>query len=540
MKTPLLQVENLNITFQTSAGIVRAVNDVSFSIQPGEIFGIVGESGSGKSVTARAISGLLPVSSRLSGSITFKGQQLTGFEENEFQKVRGRDISMIFQNPSSHLDPLMTIGKQIGEPLIFHSGLNRSESRTESIKRLEDVQISSAKERVNSYPHQLSGGMKQRAMIASAIACNPDLLIADEPTTALDVTVQAHILKLLEEMNASRGLSIILISHDLAVVAQTCHKIAVMRKGCIVEHGDAKSVLENPQHDYTRLLLDAHPSKSKFAHNSLTNDRKKSDCLLSIKNLSVEFDIPGRKSLLGFGKAAIKFKALDNVSLSVHRGESLGIVGESGSGKSTLARSIVGLVKLQSGQIEFNNEQLQRSDRSSVTSHAHEIQMIFQNPFDALNPRMSVKEAVSEPLLVHQLIDREQVDSRVTELLELVEFDPALASRKPLQLSGGQCQRIGIARALAMNPKLIIADEITSALDVTIQAQIINLLNNLKNQMNLTLLFISHDLNLVESFCDRVCIFRSGQLIESGDVTKVMSNPENEYTRNLIASVPSI
>jgi peptide/nickel transport system ATP-binding protein len=530
MDSALLKIDNLKVTFQTPEGVVVAVNDVSFDLKKGEVLGIVGESGSGKSVTARAISGLLPDNAKISGSILFKGEQLVAFTEKQYQKIRGRDISMVFQNPSSHLDPLMTIGKHIREPLFFHKHMAGNEAQLEAVKRLEEVQISHAQERVDSFPHQLSGGMKQRAMIATAIACAPDLLIADEPTTALDVMVQAHILALLKSLNESTGLSIILISHDLAVVAQTCDRILVMRHGCVVEQGTVKEVLENPQHDYTKLLLNSHPNTMKRSSKTIGGTAEAPAEILSVENLSVEFELPGTRPWFGFKGSAKRFRALDKVSLSIHQGEIMGIVGESGSGKSTLAAAVIGLVEPLSGRVI----------RSTLLSDAQSVQMVFQNPFDSLNPRMTVADIVSEPLRIHRLVNPEQVNTRLHGLLKLVKFDPAMATKKPHQLSGGQCQRVGIARALAMNPKLLIADEITSALDVTIQAQIIELLEELKNTMGLTIMFISHDLNLVQSFCDSVCVFQAGQLIETGAAATVMAYPKTEYSRNLIASVPRV
>jgi peptide/nickel transport system ATP-binding protein len=366
--------------------------------------------------------------------------------------------------------------------------------------------------------------MKQRVMIAAAIACEPGLLLADEPTTALDVTVQAHILELLKKLNREHELSIVLVSHDLAVVAQVCHRVLVMRDGEIVESGSTEQIVHSPQHPYTRQLIESQPSRMPAPQGA----SDESPLLLAAENIEVEFPLPGKRTL----------RALDDVSISLHKGKTLGIVGESGSGKSTLARVIMGLEAPAAGDVRLHGESILQNGRKLSLSVCRKVQMVFQNPYDSLNPRFSVYESIAEPLLRHKLVPAAEVDARVAELMNLVELSSAVADRRPSELSGGQCQRVGIARALAMEPEVLIADEITSALDVTIQAQIISLLKRLRGQQGLSVIFISHDLALVRSFCDQVAVFRAGRLVESGSITDVLEQPRQEYTRELIRSSP--
>lgn len=546
-----MQIRDLLVTFDSPEGQTVAVRNVSFDIAPGEIVGIVGESGSGKSVTCRAILGLLPPSASVSGSVRLDRRELVGLDEHLLRSVRGKQISMIFQNPASHLDPLMTIGRQVSEPLIHHEGIKPGNAHTAAIERLLEVKLDHAARRADNYPHQLSGGMKQRAMIAAAVACQPRLLLADEPTTALDVTVQAHILELLKELNSSRKLSIVLVSHDLAVVAQICDRVVVMRNGEVVEQGKTQEIIVTPQHAYTQQLIDSQPGRLAAAADDTPATEKWPSgpavaeqavpALLRIDNLSVEFSLPGSGLRLMPGRGQKrKLRAVDQVSIELQQGESLGIVGESGSGKSTLARVIMGLVKPAGGDVSLRGHSILSAQPNGAGDFRRTIQMAFQNPFDSLNPRFSVRLTIAEPLRRHRLVRKDQIDERVTELMDLVELSPDLAGRKPGQLSGGQCQRVGIARALAMNPEILIADEITSALDVTIQAQIISLLNRLRSKVNLSVIFISHDLALVRSFCDRVAVFRAGKIVESGSVHRVLNQPQQEYTRTLIASAPEL
>jgi peptide/nickel transport system ATP-binding protein len=549
----LLQVRDLGVSFRNGQGQTSAVQNVSFDIKAGEILGIVGESGSGKSVTCRAILGLLPSTATISGSIQLEGQEVIGMGEDSLRQLRGEAASMIFQNPASHLDPLMTIGRQVSEPLEQHKGVNRKDARLAAIQGLSDVKLSHPEQSVNSYPHQLSGGMKQRAMIAAAMACQPRLLLADEPTTALDVTVQAHILELLKELNSNHGLSIVLVSHDLAVIASICDRVMVMRSGEIIEQGSCSQIISAPIQPYTRELIASQPEKlTSLNAPALETTPKTSDqpgtadlapVLLEVNNLGVEFKLP-HSGILPLRRNRPVLKAVDRISLDLKQGESLGIVGESGSGKSTVARVIMGLVKPISGDIKYRGESIltvgRRQTRQEPDNTHRGIQMAFQNPFDSLNPRMTVAETISEPLRLHKIVRKPEIAARVEHLMQLVELQADLADRKPGQLSGGQCQRVGIARALAMNPEILIADEVTSALDVTIQAQIMALLNRLRSEVGLTVIFISHDLSLVKVFCDRVAVFKAGKIVESGPVEEVLSQPREEYTRKLIASAPEI
>jgi len=549
----LLQVRDLGVSFRNGQLQTNAVQNVSFDINAGEILGIVGESGSGKSVTCRAILGLLPATATTRGSIQLEGQEIVGMGEDSLRQLRGEAASMIFQNPASHLDPLMSIGRQVSEPLTHHHGFNRKDAALAAIQGLRDVKLSHPEQSVGSYPHQLSGGMKQRAMIAAAMACKPRLLLADEPTTALDVTVQAHILELLKELNTNQGLSIVLVSHDLAVIASICDRVLVMRNGEIIEHGDCRQIINAPAQPYTRELIASQPEQLTALNSPLLETEiqatdqsaaaNASAVLLEVDNLGVEFKLPN-SGILPLRRNRPILKAVDRVSLNLRQGESFGIVGESGSGKSTLARVIMGLVKPVSGEIKYRGESLLTSGRKQATQKSDTthrgIQMAFQNPFDSLNPRMTVAETISEPLRVHQIVKRPQIASQVEHLMKLVELPSELADRKPGQLSGGQCQRVGIARALAMKPEILIADEVTSALDVTIQAQIMALLNRLRSEVGLTVIFISHDLSLVRMFCDRVAVFKAGKIVESGAVEEVLSRPQEAYTRMLIASAPEI
>jgi len=524
MSDRLLTVRDLSVTFKGKSGDTEAVKKISFDVAAGEIVGIVGESGSGKSVSCRSILGLLPDSAAVSGHVEFNGKSLLELDADALRKIRGRDISMVFQNPASHLDPLMKIGKQVSEPLIHHNNASPEDARHAAIACLKEVQLDRPEQRADNYPHQLSGGMKQRVMIASAVTCSPGLLIADEPTTALDVTVQARILELLQNLNRQHNLSIILISHDLAVIAQICNRVVVMRNGEIVEQGSTEQIINSPQHPYTRQLIDSQPER-------MTSDKLSAagvDVLLEASDVDVEFSLPGGRTL----------KALDKVSMKLRKGESLGIVGESGSGKSTLALVIMGLVKARSGEVHLKGESILKNGSSSPSAVCRNMQMVFQNPYDSLNPRFTVQQSIAEPLRRHKLVAKDEIDNRVLELMRLVELETEMLDRRPAQLSGGQCQRVGIARALAMNPEVLIADEITSALDVTIQAQIIDLLKRLRAQQGLSVIFISHDLALVRSFCDQVVVFRAGNIVEGGSVEEVLQRPRDQYTRALINSAP--
>ena len=529
MGRPLLEVENLSVAF----GGFDAVRGVSFHVEPGEIVGIVGESGSGKSVTCRAVMGLLPGAARASGRVRLEGRDLLTLGDADWCAIRGRDVGMIFQNPASHLDPLRRIGRQIAAPMVRHLGIGWGEGMRRAVKLLDDVGIRDPERRARSYPHEFSGGMKQRAMIAAAIGCGPKLLIADEPTTALDVTVQARILGLLKDLNRERGLAIVLISHDLGVVADICSRVVVMRGGEVVEQGPTGAVIDNPAHPYTRLLIESQPGRRR--HSAAAAPQEAAP-LLDVEGLSVSF--PVRRGLLGglAGKGE-DFRALDGIDLRVAAGETVGIVGESGSGKSTLARAVIRQNRPAGGSIRLDGQDVRALNGEALTAFRRRVQMVFQNPYDSLNPRMTIAEAVAEPIWRHGLADRKAARLRADELLEMVELPAALRDRKPRQLSGGQCQRVGLARALALEPQLLIADEITSALDVTTQAQILELLMRLQRERSLALLYISHDLSVVSSICQRVYVFKAGRVVEQGPAADVLSAPQEPYTRELVGSL---
>jgi peptide/nickel transport system ATP-binding protein len=537
---PLLEVEGLTVDFSTRRGTVRAVRGTSFSVAAGEILGIVGESGSGKSVTCRAVLGLLPRTAHVTGSIRFEGRELTALSEPEWERVRGRQGAMIFQNPASHLDPLMRIGAQIGESLRHHLGRSGAEARAEAIHLLSSVGIAQPELRVHSYPHELSGGMKQRALTAGAIACNPRLLLADEPTTALDVTVQARILELLRELNRQHQLAIVLISHDLGVIAEICQRVLVMRDGELVEQGTTRAIVDAPRHAYTQLLIASQPG---LRPRSLQRHIGKPDAapLVEIQDLSVAFRGPFRWTDLAAGRLRPPaILALDRVSFAVRPGETLGIVGESGSGKSTVARAIARLLSPASGRVLFEGADVHRLEGEALLRFRRSVQMVFQSPYDSLNPRLTVRQTLAEPLRRHRLVASADLAGRVRELLAMVELPEHLLDRTPRQLSGGQCQRVGIGRALAMRPRLLIADEVTSSLDVTTQAQILSLLERLRDEAGLTILYISHDLAVVRALCERVLVFQAGRIVESGPVDEVLAQPKESYTQALLKAVPRL
>jgi len=542
--TSLVSVKNLSVDFHMKDQRVQAVREVSFELMRGEILGVVGESGSGKSVMCRSLLGLLPATASASGTVSFEGRDLSNLSDDQWRSIRGKQASMIFQNPSSHLDPLMTAGTHVAEPLRHHEGASASDARASAIDLLQTVGIADPAHRVDAFPHELSGGMKQRVMIASAIACKPKFLIADEPTTALDVTVQARILDLLKDLNRKQNLTIIFVSHDLGVIGEICDRVLVMKDGKVVEQGTTEDVILRPKDPYTQLLINSQPSvRAKLRQQSQGGAQlvqaNAAKPVMSIKGLAVEF-IGKQAALFGLlgGVSIPPVKALRNISMDIHKGEVVGIVGESGSGKSTLARVITRLQKPTAGSVTYEGQDIADFSDSDLINYHREVQMAFQNPFDSLNPRFTVRQTIAEPLIVHKLVPPSQVEARTSELMNLVELPEMLSARRPRQLSGGQCQRVGIARALAMEPKVLIADEITSALDVTIQAQILDLLERIREKEDLTIIYISHDLAIVRMICSRVAVFKEGQLIEIGDVGGVLDNPREDYTRTLIASAP--
>ncbi len=548
LNTPVLSVENVCIDFKTESGLVRAVDNVSFEVQQNEFFGIVGESGSGKSTVCRAIMGLLPKSATVTGRILVYGKDVLTMDELQLRTLRGEQLSMIFQSPSSHLDPLMTVGEQIAQAGRFHRNEDAKTARKIAIERLRDVHFSNPERQVDAYPNQLSGGMMQRALIAAALASESSIMIADEPTTALDVTVQAEILKLLhelrEELHDKKGLSIILISHDLGVISQLCDRILVMKSGNAIEQGDSRQILVNPGESYTRQLIESRPENLPKLCNPETSSQTEqpTERVIKVNSVSVDYGhtTNGLLSRLPFFQQPISSKALDDVSLEIHRGDVVGIVGESGSGKSTLARAIMGLVEITEGDILFENQSVQRFSSQQLQLYRRKMQMVFQHPLESLDPHFSVGQSIAEPLLKHRIREGSAVQERVAQLMQLVELPAEFLTRKPHHLSGGQCQRVCIARALAMEPEVLVADEITSALDVTIQAQILTLLAQLQQKMNLTIIFVTHDLSVVKAFCSKVVVIRHGHLIEQGFTENIFNHPQHEYTQQLLAAVPSI
>ncbi|WP_134680421.1 dipeptide ABC transporter ATP-binding protein [Paracoccus ravus] len=531
--TPLLSITELSVAFRQN-GIERLLLDrISLQLGKGEILGLVGESGSGKSLLCRTVIGLLPSRNLqvCGGSVRLEGSEI--LRDAAIDKIRGRRIGMIFQNPSSHLDPVMRIGRQICEGLALHRGLRGRAARCEAITLLDQVGFPDPAAAFASYAHEFSGGMRQRAMIAIALACDPEILIADEPTTALDVTIQAQILRLLMDLRAARGLSIILITHDLGVVAQTCDRIAVMRHGRLVEQGEKRALLAAPGHPYTRELIASHPALTSGDVPPLPSHGHARP-IFEVNDLEVAY--PGG----GFLRRGTGFRALRGVSLQIWPGETVGIVGESGSGKSTLARTLMGLIPASAGSVAHDGEVLTLRHMAALRRLRAEVAMVFQDPFNSLNPRKTIGETLAEVLRSRGLTEPKRVSARIDELLDMVGLERSFASRRPRSLSGGQCQRAGIARALAVEPRVIIADECVAALDVTIQSQIVALFRKLAAQHGLTLIFIAHDLAIVRNLCARTVVMHRGEIVEDGPSAAVFDHPARDYTAALIAAIPDI
>lgn len=534
MKT-ILEVKKLTVSFQNREQEFAAVRGVSFEVGEGETLGIVGESGSGKSVTARSIMRLLPSppSYMKDGEIIFLGKNLADYSEREMENIRGRDIGMIFQDPMTSLNPTIKIGEQISESLIKHQHLSKKEAKLQAMEMLRLVGIRNSEVRYNQYPHEFSGGMRQRVMIAIALACRPALLIADEPTTALDVTIQAQILSLMKHIQKQFGTSIILITHDLGVVAGMCDRVVVMKEGVIVESGTTEEIFEKPTHPYTLKLLNALPrldekKKAKPVPHILTGEDDARP-LLEVRSLRQHFDL-GKGNVL---------KAVNDISFHIREGETLGLVGESGSGKSTTGRAILRLHQPTGGEVLYQGMAVNRLSSSEMKTMRRYMQMIFQDPYASLNPRLKVLDIIGEALDVHRLVgNREERKKRVEELLDMVGLDPAFAMRYPHEFSGGQRQRIGIARALAVEPKFIVCDEPLSALDVSIQSQVVKLLEELQQRLGLTYLFIAHDLSMVKHISDRVAVMYMGKIVELAESEELYANPQHAYTKSLFEAIP--
>ncbi|WP_342552065.1 ABC transporter ATP-binding protein [Paenibacillus sp. FSL R7-0652] len=531
---PILTVKDLSVSFSTRSGEFDAVKNVSFEIGKGETLGIVGESGSGKSVTAQTIMKLIPSppSKVKSGDITFHGQDLLNKTDKQMESIRGKDIGMIFQDPMTSLNPTIKIGKQITEVLRKHQNMSKQAANKAALEMLELVGIKNAAIRMNHYPHQFSGGMRQRAMIAIALACRPSLLIADEPTTALDVTIQAQILDVMKDMQKKLGTSIMLITHDLGVVAGMCDRVVVMKEGEVVETGTTAEIFSNPQHPYTIKLLNAlprldEPKKEKPAPAGIVKGSNKP--LVQVKNLKQYFNL-GKGNIL---------KAVNDVSFDIFEGETLGVVGESGCGKSTTGRTILRLYEPTGGSVNFNGTDIYKLSPRKMKEMRKDMQMIFQDPYASLNPRFNVMDIIGESLDIHGLAaSTKERKRRVEELLDLVGLNPSHALRYPHEFSGGQRQRIGIARALAVDPKFIICDEPLSALDVSIQAQVVKLLEELQQRLGLTYLFIAHDLSMVKHISDRVAVMYMGKVVELAESEELYSNPVHPYTKTLLSAIP--
>lgn len=547
--TPIIQASNLKISF----GDFVAVKGISFAVSEGKTLAIVGESGSGKSLTALSLMGLLPKGAAISGSMQLntnnKAYNLHAVDNAQWQQLRGKEMGMVFQEPMSSLNPVMKIGKQLAEVILTHQQVNKQTAKQQAIEWLRKVQLPNPEKLYERYPHQLSGGQKQRVMIAMAMCNKPVLLIADEPTTALDVTVQQDVIALMRNLQQEHQTAMIFITHDLALASQIADEVLVMYQGEVMEYGKAADVLRNPQHAYTKALLACKPNAankgkrlpivSDFLNGEMPAATQQTeapigDTILQVNKLRVWFT--ENKDLLG--RPVDYFKAVDDVSFELKRGEVLGLVGESGCGKSTISRSLMGLLPVHEGQIIFNNEDLARLHTKDWTRIRRQIQMVFQDPYASLNPRMTVGDMLIEPMRTHNIVPRSELQKETQRLLDLVQLPADSMKRYAHQFSGGQRQRIGIARALALRPQLMICDESVSALDVSVQAQILNLLKDLQREFNLTYLFISHDLNVVHYISHRVMVMQAGHIVEAGDATQVLQQPHNDYTKRLIAAMP--
>jgi peptide/nickel transport system ATP-binding protein len=552
--TPVVKVSGLDVDFAVDDVWTPAVKGLSYEIASGEVVALVGESGSGKSVSSMSILGLLPRNARVKGSVQFTGKELIGLRPAQLREYRGKEIAVIFQEPMTALNPVFTVGSQIVETIRIHYGMSPSEGRERAIELLTLVEMPDPQKAFDSYPHQLSGGQRQRAMIAQSISCDPKLLIADEPTTALDVTVQAEILDLIRDLAGKLGSAVLLITHDMGVVADLADRIIVMQQGVAVETGSVRDVFARPQHEYTRTLLDAVPRLGQagdevidltetleavvegeptvHVSDTVTHTDVVStlgEAVLEFKDVVIEY--PGR----GRVKA---FRAIDGVDLSVHEGEVVGLVGESGSGKSTLGRAAIGLLPITSGTLNVTGVDLSTSTRALVRKVHQNAGIVFQDPSSSLNPRMTIGQSIGEPLLLGKQMRGRELEREVQDLLEAVRLPTTYATRFPHELSGGQKQRIGIARALALRPKLLIADEPTSALDVSVQATVLELLKDLQREFRFACLFVTHDLAVIDVLADRIAVLHHGHLVEVGTRDQILRDPQDAYTQRLIAAVP--
>tara|TARA_Y100000385_G_scaffold100660_1_gene103990 strand:- start:1039 stop:2730 length:1692 start_codon:yes stop_codon:yes gene_type:complete len=557
--SPILSVKNLRITFKSISGRSKVVNGITYNLYQNEILGVVGESGSGKSVTSLAVMGLLSFTkgASVAGEVLFNNENLINCSQKRLEKIRGRKIAMIFQEPMSALNPSICCGKQVEEILLHHTNISAKEAREEVVRLFNTVKIQDANNIYKKYPHEISGGQQQRVMIAMAIACKPEILIADEPTTALDVTVQKEIISLLKILQKEFKMSVIFISHDLALVSEIADRVLVMCKGDIVEKGTVKSVFKNPEKEYTKALIGTRPKldgrlkklptisdfllgkipKSLITKTAREEKHKKiysSTPLLEVINLEKTY-----YSKASFFGTKTTLKAVDNVSFKVYSGETLGLVGESGCGKSTLGKAILQLDKASAGSLKYKGNDITNLNKAALRNLRKEIQIIFQDPYASLNPRLTVGKAIMEPMKVHSLFNSdEERKSSTIEILEKVGLEAAHFNRYPHEFSGGQRQRIGIARTVAVQPKLIICDESVSALDISVQAQVLNLLNSLKEDFGFTYIFISHDLSVVKFMSDQLMVMNKGKIEEIGEADTIYESPQKEYTKKLIKAIP--
>lgn len=575
MNDILLEVNNLTVDFTTEEGVFKAINGISYSLERGQCLGIVGESGSGKTVSSLALMRLIPRSGKISGGeLIFNSKRngktaIQSLSEKEMRSFRGNEIAMVFQEPLTSLNPVLTCGFQVMEAIMLHQHVSKSESRNRTLELFKKVKLPRPESIIDSYPHQLSGGQKQRVMIAMAMSCNPSLLIADEPTTALDVTVQKTILELMKELQEENGMSIIFISHDLGVIAEIAEKALVMYKGDIVEQGSVLDIFSNPQHPYTKGLLACRPPLDKrlrvlptvkdfmqpqlpllvgegrvrSPQNIITPQERKAahqklyaaEPILKVENLKTYFPI----SKGVFGKTTDYVKAVDDISFNVYPGETLGIVGESGSGKTTLGRTILRLIEPTWGNIIYKGKDILKLPAEEMRQYRKKLQIIFQDPYSSLNPHFTIGESIVEPMRVHNILGNEKArKKKAIELLERVSMNESQYNRYPHEFSGGQRQRVCIARALALSPEFIVCDECISSLDVSVQAQVINLLSELKKDFGFTYLFISHDISVVKFISDRMIVLYNGKIEEMGDADEIYFNPQKEYTKRLIDAVP--
>ena len=544
---PLLELKDLKISFTSSTGVVDAVRGVNLTIYPGQSVAIVGESGSGKSTTAMAVIGLLPGTGKVTGgTILFNGEDITGLSDKEMQHYRGSDIGLVPQDPMSNLNPVWSIGTQVKESLRANNVVEGSEANKRVVELLQEAGLDDAERRAKQYPHEFSGGMRQRALIGIGLAARPKLLIADEPTSALDVTVQRRILDHLEGLTHELGTAVLFITHDLGLAAERASHLVVMHRGRVVESGPSLDILRDPQHPYTQRLVKAAPSLASARIQSAQEHGIESSELLAgkaeasdeevirVENLTKEFDIRGEKG------AKKKLLAVDDVSFSLRKGTTLALVGESGSGKSTMANMVLNLLEPTSGKVFYKGTDLSTLGSSELFEMRRKLQVVFQNPYGSLDPMYSIYRCIEEPLVVHKTGNRKEREARVAELLDMVAMPRSTMRRYPNELSGGQRQRIAVARALALNPEVIVLDEAVSALDVLVQNQILQLLSGLQEELDLSYLFITHDLAVVRQTADDVAVMRQGKLVESGTVDEIFANPTESYTRDLIDSVPGL